>query len=144
MSNCIMGLLFHENKGRPIALLAFFFTLWTTNVHSQSGDIPTLRDTAIKMRLKLLKVELTPHCGIIAWTASQKFEIVLGKLPDYPGRHIILLQKCPELLGPNFFEKNKMYDVSIFRDTSNAAGALNAHRGEKLPTYWCGRITKIY
>ena len=138
-----MKFLFDISNVSRIVLLAIFFSFWITDVQSQSGEIYKFRDTAVRMRVRLVKVELTPHCGIFAFTAAQKFEIVQAKLPDYPGRQIILLQKCPELLGPNFFEKDRLYDVIIFKDQSNGAGALNSHMNEKLPTYLCGRIDKI-
>lgn len=134
---------FFQTRTVSLSILTILLLLWRTNAHSQPEEIPALQDSVVKMRVKLIKVELTPPCGIFAWTSAQKFEIVQAKLPDYPGKKIILLHKCPEFLGINFFEQGKLYDVVIFKDPNSGVGALNAHREEKLPTYWCGRIDKV-
>lgn len=95
----------------------------------------------LKVQLRLVKVELTPACGTIAFTAAQKFEVLSNRQSFLPKKYVIVMQKCPEFLGKNFFEKGRIYDAVITL-AADDAGAMNSHRYENLPVYWCVTIRR--
>lgn len=92
---------------RQIALLTIFICCelvgWGQNELYPSG----LKADTLKAQIKLTKVETTPDCGVIAWTAAQKFELLVGGISSIPKKYIVVLQSCPEFLGRAFFVKDK-------------------------------------
>lgn len=123
-------------------LLIIFLTCICSNficIGQTDSAIRTVDTDTLKTQLKLVKVELTPHCGVIAWTAAQKFELLQNGQSLFPRQYIIVLQRCPEFLGKKFFVTNRIYNA-ILSKAENDNGAINSHRHEGLPTYWCTQI----
>ena len=65
------------------------------------------------------KVQLTPHCGIIAWGTVIEFEVIEVVGMTYPNKRIGIIITCPEFYKDKFFEKGKTYQV-IFSDKNQA------------------------
>ena len=87
-----------------------------------------------------------PHCGVIAWALTQKFEILESNFGVLKPKHSVLLNEpCPEFLGNNFFITNRIYEAKI-TEKSNAPfvyAIINNHEKENLPTFWIQEIKII-
>jgi hypothetical protein len=65
------------------------------------------------------KVQMTPHCGIIAWGTVIEFQIIDLVGLTYPNKNIGVIVTCPEFYKDNFFERGKTYQV-VFSDKNQA------------------------
>ncbi len=105
-------------------------------------------DSALhSLKVKLIKAEpSTPHCGVIAWALTQKFEIIESDFsymkPKYP---ILLNKSCPEFLGPEYFITNRVYLVKVAENSGAPFGysVINNYQKEKLPIFWIREIKLV-
>jgi hypothetical protein len=125
-------------KALILTLLLFCFCFMS--LAQKDSTISVFSFDTLKAQLKLVKVELTPGCGTVAFTTAQKFEMLWNRQSFLPKKYVIVLQQCPELLGKNFFVKGRIYET-VLTKAADDAGAMNSHRHEKLPTYWCNKIS---
>jgi hypothetical protein len=65
------------------------------------------------------KVQLTPHCGIIAWGTVIEFEVTELVGINYPRKTIGIIITCPEFYKNDYFEIGKTYQV-VFSDRNQA------------------------
>jgi len=65
------------------------------------------------------KVQLTPHCGSIAWGTVIRFEVTELVGMSYPNKSIGIIVTCPEFYKNNFFETGKTYQV-VFSNKNQA------------------------
>jgi len=94
---------------------------------------------------KLVKaVPLTPGCGKIAWAIVQKFEVINTTFPNYDSKYVLIIQTCPEFLKKDFFQKGKIYEVSVATNSgvTYSYAVINSYEKEKLPTFWTRQIKK--
>ena len=125
---------------KPLILTLLFFCFCFMSLAQKDSTISALNFDTLKVQLKLVKVELTPDCGIFAFTTAQKFEMLWNRQSFFPTKYVIVLQQCPEFLGKNFFVKGRIYET-VLTKAADDAGTMNSHRHEKLPTYWCNKIS---
>jgi hypothetical protein len=86
---------------------------------------------------------LPPYCGTIAWAVVQKFKIISSDMPGYKSRYILVAISCPEFLGKDFFQKNKVYRIELSRKTAikNSVHYSDIYKKEDLPVYWGEKIS---
>ena len=65
------------------------------------------------------KVQLTPHCGIMAWGTVLEFQVINLVGMNYLSKKIGIIITCPEFYQDNFFQKGKTYQV-VFSDQNQA------------------------
>jgi len=66
------------------------------------------------------KIQLTPHCGTIAWGTVLEFKVINLVGMTYPGKKIGIIITCPELYKDNFFQKGNTCQV-VFSDKNQAS-----------------------
>jgi hypothetical protein len=121
-----------------ISILVSYYS--TSYEKSMNACFKTYADSS-NFQLRLTKVELTPDCGFIALTTAQKFEVLNEGQSFLPKKYVIVLQRCPELLGKGFFVQGSFYYANLSLATDDT-GAVNNYRKENLPTYWCNVIRR--
>lgn len=85
--------------------------LSTTEAFSQTDSV---RGQQFELTGKIInEVELTPHCGIIAWGTVIEFEIVKFSKSDYKLTTIGLIFTCPEFYKDNFFQIGQTYNILV-------------------------------
>ena len=89
-------------------------------------------------------VPLTPDCGTIAWAIVQKFEVINTTFPNYDNKYVLVIQTCPEFLKKDFFQKGKIYEMSVATNSgvTFSFAVINSYEKEKLPTFWTRQIEK--
>jgi len=65
------------------------------------------------------KVQLTPHCGVIAWGTVIEFKVIELTGISYDKKSIGIIITCPESYKENFFEPGKTYQI-VFSDKNPA------------------------
>ncbi|HLP55279.1 MAG TPA: hypothetical protein VK151_09630 [Fluviicola sp.] len=58
-------------------------------------------------------VELTPHCGTIAWGTVIELEIEDYSDPAYTRKTIAVIVTCPEFKGEGFFQLGSRYEFQV-------------------------------
>lgn len=58
-------------------------------------------------------ISLPPDCGYIAYATVIEFEIINSNIKNYTDTKIPIIVKCPESYGNHFFEKDKIYTLSL-------------------------------
>jgi hypothetical protein len=64
-------------------------------------------------------VQLTPHCGILAWGTVVEFEVVELVGMSYLNKNLGIIITCPEFYKDISFEKGKTYQI-VFSDKNQA------------------------
>ena len=65
------------------------------------------------------KVQLTPHCGTIAWGTVIEFKVIELVGINYQKKIIGIVITCPEFYIDNFFETGKTYQL-VFSDKNQS------------------------
>lgn len=58
----------------------------------------------------------------IAYATIIEFEIINSNLKNYTDKKIPIIVKCPELYGNHFFEKDKIYTLSLINKSQTDFG----------------------
>jgi hypothetical protein len=66
------------------------------------------------------EVQLTPHCGGIAWGTVVVFEVIDLVGMNYPNKKLGIIITCPEFYKTSFLRKAKQYQV-VFSDLNQAS-----------------------
>ena len=99
------------------AFTILFFLIIGFAAQSQSDSI---RGQQFQLKGKIVgKIELTPHCGVVAWGTVIEFEVTELIGMNYPKKKIGVIITCPEFYEGNFFEAGKTYQV-VFSDKNQA------------------------
>ena len=126
-----------------LLLLIFSFCLTFGNF-AQDNTLVTVDEPGITAFIKLTKAEPTPDCGVVAWVAAQKFELLNAGYSFIPKKHIIVLQQCPEFLGRDFFVEGKSYKSILVPATNQQiASSARFQSNEVLTVYSCIHIRPL-
>jgi|GEM_PF-2603782 len=89
-------------------------------------------------------IPLPPGCGIMAFGHLQKFEVLSTDFPNYDKKFVLIIEPCPEFLGDNFFQDNKIYKVDVATNSGVTFGYsyFNNYENENLPIFWSRKIIK--
>lgn len=89
-------------------------------------------------------IPLPPGCGIIAYGHLQKFEVLSTDFPSYDKKFVLIIEPCPEFLGDNFFQDDKIYEVDAATNSGVIFGYshFNNYEKEGLPIFWSRKIVK--
>ncbi len=106
------------------------------------------KDTAYHhLTVRLLKAERpTPHCGVIAWAITQKFEIMESDFPPMKVKYPVLLYTtCPEFYGNHYFIAGKAYKVKVteINTAPFTYTIVNNYKKDDLPSFWIQEIEPI-
>ena len=87
---------------------------------------------------------LPPDCGIMAFGHLQRFEVLSTDFPNYDKKFVLIIQPCPEFLGDNFFQDDKVYEVDVATNSGVTFGYsyFNNFEKENLPIFWSRKIVK--
>jgi hypothetical protein len=129
-----------EEKKQPYRLL-------------ENADYSTVIDFAIvdrKAKKYHFKVKLRsalplpPGCGTMAFGHLQKFEVLSTDFLNYDKKFVLIIEPCPEFLGDNFFQDDKIYEVDVATNSGVTFGYsyLNNYEKENLPIFWSRKIVK--
>ena len=61
---------------REKVLLLIFVCFNLVVVGQNRSSTTSYKSDTLKAQIKLVQVEMTPHCGIFSWIAAQKFELL--------------------------------------------------------------------
>jgi hypothetical protein len=97
---------------------SILFTLILSHpVFAQSGSI---RGNQFQLTGTIIEeVQLTPHCGVLAWGTVIKFRVTKITGLKYPQENIGIIITCPEFYENGFFEIGKRYHL-VFSDKNQA------------------------
>jgi hypothetical protein len=89
-------------------------------------------------------IPLPPGCGTIAFGHLQKFEVLSTNFPNYEKTFVLIIEPCPEFLGDNFFQDDKIYEVDVATNSGVTFGYsyFNNYEKENLPIFWSRKIIK--
>lgn len=89
-------------------------------------------------------IPLPPGCGIMAFGHLQKFEVLSTDFPNYDKTFVLIIEPCPEFLGDNFFQDDKIYEVDVATNSGVTFdyGYFNNYEKENLPIFWSRKIVK--
>lgn len=124
-----------------ILVLSIFISL-TTSLFGQYDSLNLKSDT-LRMQLKLTKKSLTPDCGVVIFTASQKFEVLINRHSLFPKKYVTILQTCPEFLGRDFFAEGRIYEAVVIPEPEYN-GAILPKNKEILRAYRCITIKRSF
>jgi hypothetical protein len=97
-------------------IIAIFISVAFTS-YSQTDSITGRQ---FRLRGKIIeKVQLTPHCGDIAWATVLEFDVIKLEGMEKPVKRIGIIVPCPEFYIDNFFQEGKTYEV-VFSDKNDA------------------------
>jgi len=87
---------------------------------------------------------LPAGCGVFAFGHLQKFEVISTDYPSYDKKHVLIIEPCPEFLGDNFFQDDKIYEVDVATNSGVTFGYsyFNNYEKENLPIFWSRKIIK--
>ena len=85
---------------------------------------------------------ILPGCGTIAGALVQRFEVLSTDFPDYPCKHVLIIEPCPEFLGDHFFEAKKVYNIYVATNSLIDYFYFNPYEKENIPTFWSRKIKK--
>lgn len=58
-------------------------------------------------------ISLPPDCVYIPYATLIEFEIINSNIKNYTDKKVPIIIKCPEFYGDHFFEKDKIYTLSL-------------------------------
>ena len=82
---------------------------------------------------------LSPHCGMFAFESAMLFSVLASERREMIGDSVVIVFRCPEGHGPNFFARNGHYVVMMVKDPPDTGFGwtmLNSYAGLSLPTFW--------
>ena len=84
------------------------------------GQTDSVRGKQFQLTGKITgQIQLTPHCGTIAWGIVVEFEITNIEGLIYNNKNIGIVITCPEMYAKDFFKNGELYQV-MFSDTNQA------------------------
>ena len=99
------------------SLILIFSLIFGLSTFSQKDSI---RGNKFQLTGKIkTKVQMTPHCGTIAWGTVVEFTIIELNGMTYKNKSIGIIITCPEFYKEGFFEKGQAYQV-VFSDKNQA------------------------
>ena len=80
----------------------------------------------------------------MAFGHLQKFEVLSTDFPNYGKIFVLIIEPCPEFLGDNFFQDDKIYEVDVATNSGTTFGYsyFNNYEKENLPIFWRRKIVK--
>lgn len=97
-------------KMKNTQLLSLIFILGI----SLSFSTKRIENRKYKLTGKIVgDIALPPGCGYIAYATVIEFEIIDSNIKNYTNKKIPIIVKCPESYGNHFFEKDKIYTLSL-------------------------------
>jgi hypothetical protein len=82
---------------------------------------------------------LTPDCGYFAFESAMLFKVVQSEKYMSEGDSVVMIFRCPEGYGPDFFERTRQYVVELVDaapETGFGWSTLNVYKDAKLRTFW--------
>ena len=83
------------------------------------------------------------YCGVISIAFGYKFKVIESDIQNLKDRWIVIIEPCPEMLGDNFFETDKIYRIKCIKGKKAVDTVNNKYEKENLPTFWAEETTLI-
>lgn len=94
---------------KTLAILLFTFIAAISFAQTDS-----IRGKQFQLKGKIINhIQLTPHCGVVAWGTVIEFQIISFSDTSYKNDSIGVIFTCPEFYKNNFFEIGATYTLKV-------------------------------